>query len=189
MGAFILGRATELERRRFLDGQRALGLSYAHPGMTRAALAPPGYAEDRTDIPLGRGELLFARAKAALAAWRGLQLGWLEALPDAAAIAEGACICVAVRVPGFTVLNACRVLYVLDEANRYGFAYGTLPAHAESGEELFLVERAADGTVWYRIRALSRPSAWYARAAAPLARALQKRFARESAAAMQAAVC
>ena len=33
----------------------------------------------------------------------------------------------------------CRVVYVVDEPDRRGFAYGTLPGHAESGEELFLV--------------------------------------------------
>jgi uncharacterized protein (UPF0548 family) len=33
----------------------------------------------------------------------------------------------------------CRVVYVVDEPGRRGFAYGTLRGHAESGEELFLV--------------------------------------------------
>ena len=33
----------------------------------------------------------------------------------------------------------CRVVYVVDEPDRRGFAYGTLPGHAESGEELFMV--------------------------------------------------
>lgn len=38
-----------------------------------------------------------------------------------------------VRIP-------CRVVYVIDEANRQGFAYGTLDGHPESGEELFYVD-------------------------------------------------
>src|SRR5262245_46391050 len=42
--------------------------------------------------------------------------------------------------------------------NRHGFASGTLPAHAESGEERFIVEwDRADGGVWYDILAFSRP--------------------------------
>jgi uncharacterized protein (UPF0548 family) len=46
-------------------------------------------------------------------------------------------------VPGTDVLAhlgpirvPCRVVYVLDEPERRGFAYGTLPGHPESGEEL-----------------------------------------------------
>ena len=72
---------------------------------------------------------------------------------------------------------------------RYGFAYGTLPEHAESGEERFTVEwHEADDAVWYDIVAFSRPQQLLARLGYPFARRLQKRFARDSAAAMQIAV-
>ena len=57
------------------------------------------------------------------------------------------------------MVNACRVVYVVDEEEpiqRYGFAYGTLPDHAETGEERFLVEwNRASGEVWYDILAFS----------------------------------
>src|SRR5689334_23922816 len=33
----------------------------------------------------------------------------------------------------------------------------TLTPHVESGEEQFLVERLADGSVWYEVAAFSRP--------------------------------
>jgi uncharacterized protein (UPF0548 family) len=72
---------------------------------------------------------------------------------------------------------------------RFGFAYGTLPGHAESGEERFTVAwHEADGAVWYDILAFSRPQQLLARLGYPFARRLQKRFARGSAAAMQRAV-
>jgi len=72
---------------------------------------------------------------------------------------------------------------------RYGFAHGTLPAHAESGEERFLVEwDRADDAVWYDVLAFSRPNLVLARLGYPLTRRTQKRFARESAAAMSKAV-
>jgi uncharacterized protein (UPF0548 family) len=48
--------------------------------------------------------------------------------------------------------------------------------------------READGAVWYDILAFSRPRQLLARLGYPLARRLQKRFARDSAAAMQRAV-
>ncbi len=41
---------------------------------------------------------------------------------------------------------------------RFGFAYGTLPDHAGSGEELFLIEwDRGEGSVWYDVLAFSRP--------------------------------
>ena len=51
-----------------------------------------------------------------------------------------------------------RVVYVVDEPKRKGFAYGTLPGHPEQGEEAFIVEQQDDGSVWLRIRAFSRPA-------------------------------
>lgn len=87
--------------------------------------------------------------------------------------------------------NACRIAYVVDEVGplrRYGFAYGTLPGHAESGEERFLVEwDERDGRVWYDILAFSRPSYRFMWLGYPLVRRLQKRFARDSAEAMKRA--
>src|SRR5262249_20824062 len=69
------------------------------------------------------------------------------------------------------------------QVQRYGFAYGTLPEHAESGEERFTVEwHEADDAVWYDILAFSRPHQLLVRLGYPLARRLQKRFARDSAA-------
>ncbi len=72
---------------------------------------------------------------------------------------------------------------------RYGFAYGTLPDHAETGEERFLVEwDRASGEVWYDILAFSRPHLLLTRLGYPYVRRVQKRFGRESAAAMLKAV-
>lgn len=53
-----------------------------------------------------------------------------------------------------------RVVYVVDEPAKKGFAYGTLPGHPESGEECWIIERTEDGSVWMTIRAFSRPSHW-----------------------------
>ena len=42
------------------------------------------------------------------------------------------------RSLGLWWLNACRIVCVIDEdrpVTGFGFAYGTLPDHAESGEE------------------------------------------------------
>lgn len=92
------------------------------------------------------------------------------------------------RAIGLWWLNACRIVYVVDESGpitRFGFAYGTLPRHVETGEERFLIEwDRAKNCVWYDILAFSRPNHFLTRLGYPLVRRLQKRFARDSATAM-----
>jgi uncharacterized protein (UPF0548 family) len=174
--------------RDFLAAQLKIGLTYPAVG-ARAAVPPGGYVVDRTRIRLGGGAGAFAAAKAALGRWEHFRLGWVEAWPPEAPIQAGEVVAVIARLIGLWWLNACRIVYVVDEqgpVQRYGFAYGTLPENAESGEERFTVEwREADGAVWYDILAFSRPRQLLARLGYPLARRLQKRFARDSAAAMQ----
>jgi len=70
------------------------------------------------------------------------------------------------------------VVYVVDEPDRRGFAYGTLPGHPESGEEAFLIERRADGSVWLRIRAFSRPAHPLLWLGYPVLRAFQEVYTR-----------
>ena len=51
-----------------------------------------------------------------------------------------------------------RVVAVVDEPARCGFAYGTLDGHPVSGEESFVVHRSPDGSVWLTLRSLTRPA-------------------------------
>jgi uncharacterized protein (UPF0548 family) len=74
---------------------------------------------------------------------------------------------------GLMLLIACRVVYVVDEPARRGFAYGTLPDHPEQGEEAFVVTQDDDGLVWFDIKAFSRPGALLVRWAGPVGRAIQ----------------
>ena len=69
----------------------------------------------------------------------------------------------------------CRVVYVLDEPDHRGFAYGTLPGHAETGEELFAVRYdPADDTVYAEVTAFSRHGTWWSRLAGPLTALVQR---------------
>jgi len=66
---------------------------------------------------------------------------------------------------------------------------GSIASHVESGEERFLIEWDGDtGGVWYNILAFSRPNHVLTRLGYPVVRRLQKRFGRDSAAAMFRAV-
>lgn len=78
----------------------------------------------------------------------------------------------------FSVTAPVRVVYVIDETDRIGFAYGTMKGHPASGEESFVVEKHDDDSVWLTIRAFSRPSTWYYRLAWPILRLQQARFTR-----------
>lgn len=177
--------------RRFQEAQEGLRFTYEAVGAT-AGTPPAGYVVDRTRIKLGEGEAVFRSAITALRRWEQFNLGWVEAWPSDTPIQAGEVVAVMGRAIGVWWLNACRVVYVVDEAgpiSKFGFAYGTLPGHVESGEERFLVEwdRGDDG-VWYDILAFSRPNQFSAWLGYPVVRRLQKRFGRDSAASMLRAV-
>jgi uncharacterized protein (UPF0548 family) len=76
----------------------------------------------------------------------------------------------------FKVSAPIRVVYVVEEADRRGFAYGTLEGHPVEGEEAFLVEYRDDGTVWFVVRSFSRPASGFYRLAAPILALVQRSF-------------
>ena len=176
---FLLVKPSPQRIERFLAAQRNRTFSYREVGFSRRG-APPGYNADHNRVRLGEGRAAFARAVEAVRSWKMFEMGWVSVHPAAAPVEPGTTIAVRFRHFGFWSLNACRIVYTVDDEGpvvRFGFAYGTLPDHAERGEERFTVEwHHEDGAVWYDIYAFSRPSHPLARLAFPLARFLQKRF-------------
>ena len=184
---FSLTAPTEDKIRRFISQQKDSSFSY--PDVRASATAvPAGYNVDHNRVQLGRGENTWQRGLGAIRAWRMFSLPWVNLHWQNAPIVVGTDIAVSIHHFGFYSLNACRIVYLVDEegaVKRFGFAYGTLAEHAESGEERFTVEwNRADDTVWYDILAFSRPRQMLARLGYPLSRSLQKRFAEGSKAAM-----
>ena len=84
--------------------------------------------------------------------------------------------------------GTCRIVAVVDEPDRCGFAYGTLPTHPEEGEEAFLVVRYDNGAVRFDVEGVSRPRMPLARLVSPLADRLQDAAVHRYLAAMQRAV-
>ncbi|THG35181.1 DUF1990 domain-containing protein [Glaciibacter flavus] len=80
------------------------------------------------------------------------------------------------RVWGLTFHAPVRVVYVLDEATRTGFGYGTMKGHPESGEEAWVLEHREDDSVWLTIRVFSKPAKLRYRIAAPILRSVQKKY-------------
>ncbi len=187
----LLRRPSTRTIRNFLTDQSKLDFTYLAVGAT-ATEPPVGYVVDHTRIKLGEGEADFAKAKAALERWDQFNLGWVEAWSPEMTIAKGEVIAVIAREFGLWWLNACRIIYVWDEQEpirRFGFAYGTLPDHAGTGEERFLVELdPSTGVVWFDILAFSRPHQFLTKIGYATMRRIQARFGRESSAAMVRAV-
>jgi uncharacterized protein (UPF0548 family) len=169
---------------KFLDQQTMLPFSYKEVGAT-ASGPPAGYAVDRTRASLGHGAQVFERARQGLRRWGQFELGWLSAWPNDTPLEAGRCVAVIAHTFGLWSLSAARIVYVVDEPGRFGFAYGTLPGHVEKGEERFAIEQAAGGEVFYDVLAFSRAQHPLAKIGYPLVRRLQKRFGRDSVAAMR----
>jgi uncharacterized protein (UPF0548 family) len=174
--------------RDFINDRQFLEFSYPEEGATRDGKRPPGYAADRNRIQLGTGEETFEQAKKAVRDWRMFALDWVKLCWPFKKIQPGVMVAVVAQHFGFWSIHAARIVYVIDEPRRFGFAYGTLGDHAEKGEERFLVEWRDDDSVWYEISSFSRPNHWLVWLVYPLARARQGRFARESLRAMLSAI-
>jgi uncharacterized protein (UPF0548 family) len=188
---FRLSAPSDDEIRRFISRQKDSGFSYPEVGASATA-APTGYNVDHNRIRLGKGEDTWQGAANAIRAWKMFSMPWVSLHWPSAPILVGTDVAVSVHHFGFYSLNACRVVYVVDEEGpikRFGFAYGTLAEHAESGEERFTIEwNREDDRVWYDLLAFSRPQQVLARVGYPLSRLLQKRFAAGSKAAMLRAI-
>jgi uncharacterized protein (UPF0548 family) len=170
-----------------LESQGDLGFSYSEVGAT-ATSPPHGYHVDRARFLLGQGPVAFSRGKLAIERWEMFHNGWTHLCWPDAPIQRGTTVAMMARCLGLYSINFCRIVYVIDEPRRFGFAYGTLPDHVETGEERFVVEWLADDTVWYDLFAFSRPRHVLARIANPAVRSLQSKFRRDSGQAMQRAV-
>ena len=175
---------------RFLEAQRDAPFSYDELGATHeGAKAPTGYAVDHNRARLGRGRNTFERAVATLYSWKMFDVGWARLVPADAPVEVGTTVAVVAKHYGFHSLNPCRITYTIEEDEgglvRRGFSYGTLLEHGEKGEERFTVEwRREDDSVFYDLYAFSRPNHFLAKLGYPLARRLQRRFARDSLQAM-----
>jgi uncharacterized protein (UPF0548 family) len=187
---FCLSKPSRESIRVFISAQKDQSFSYTEVGASKERIQT-GYTVDHNRIHLGKGDEVFERAKKAIRQWSMFNMPWVDLCWPDTPIESGATVAVLVSHFGLWSLNACRIVYVVDEhgaLKRYGFSYGTLLEHGEIGEERFTVEQQAkDNSVWYDIYAFSRPK-FVTRLGFPFARALQKRFARDSKLAMLKAV-
>ena len=156
------------------DDALSTGLTYAEVAATRGVM-PGGYKHLERRRVVGQGHEVFERAAEQVMRWEVQRRAGLVVDADAERAAEGVRVTTRLGASRLGVAAPCMVVYTVEEPERRGFAYGTLPGHPEQGEELFLVELHADDSVTLTVRAFSRPALWWTRAAAPATRVVQRR--------------
>lgn len=188
---FLLTKPDEAFIQSFIDQCTDSDYSYVEIGFSSTG-SPAQYNTDHNRIVIGNGLEDFERAKSAIRSWKMFDMSWVELCWPDTPIEAGRNVAVLVNHFGFYSLNACRIVYIIDETDsihRFGFAYGTLTEHGETGEERFSVEfHPETGEVWYDLYAFSKPNHPLAKLGYPVSRMLQKRFAAESKNAMKRVV-
>lgn len=145
-------------------------LTYTHVGATAGEL-PAGYHHVRLSARIGSGRDRFERAAAAVMRY-GMLRGAGLTVTATTEVAEVGTDVLGTLGP---FAAPCRVVYVVDEPNRRGFAYGSLRGHAVSGEEMFGARYdPADDSVYAEVVAFSRPATWWSRLGAPVASMVQR---------------
>lgn len=171
-------------------------VTYEAVGGTRDAdfrdRVPAGFRPIMHRVRIGDGAERWKHATTRVLSWGVQRYAGYEIIrtdaPDAAAVPFGP-DGLPVIMPGDSVVlkiplglirlaAPARVIYVIDEPHRKGFAYGTLAGHPERGEEAFIVEQAADGSVWFELRAFSRPANLFWWLGIPIGRLVEAHYTR-----------
>jgi uncharacterized protein (UPF0548 family) len=134
---------------------------------------PPGFQRKVWERRIDHGDV--ALAAKAVRRWRGHAAAGIAIAPEQPAIVEGQTLALTIPVGPLAVSATCRIVDVVDEDDRFGFTYATLPHHAVDGEESFIVTATPDGEVSVTVTAVWRPATLANHLCPPLTRFLQHR--------------
>jgi uncharacterized protein (UPF0548 family) len=162
-------------------------LTYAPVGATRGEL-PEGFAHLRRRRVVGHGTADFDAAAEAVLHWRAQRVLGVRVEPADQPAREGAEVRVRLGFGPVALSAPARVVYVVDEPRRRGFAYGSLPGHPLRGEEAFVVHLEAGGSVVFTVTAYSRAGSLLTRLAGPVLPLFQRVMARRYLRAIERAV-
>ena len=132
MGLTMLGADAQ-------DRLAAAELTYREVGATAGDL-PDGYQHLTRRVVLGHGHQLFTGAGEAVLQWQVQVRAGLRVSVSSPVATPGATLILGLGIGPVRVKAPGRVVYVVDEPRRRGFAYGTLSGHPESGEEAFVID-------------------------------------------------
>jgi uncharacterized protein (UPF0548 family) len=179
----VLSGRGELAR---YERARDAALSYPEVGASRGpvfdepgAELPAGYHVVHRRVRVGLGDEAFAEARAVVLGWGMQRKVGASVYPTDATPTDGQTVLVTTRIGPVPITAPCRVVWTVDEPDRVGFGYGTLPGHPVRGEEAFVVTRNSAGAsespaVWATVLAFSRPATWYTRLGGPVGRLVQR---------------
>lgn len=156
---------------RLVADLRETAFTYDEAGATAEHDLPSGYNHLERTRELSQGT--FDAAAERLMTWRIHEAAGLSVAASSQRVEPDAVVEMFVGPRWLSIRAVCRVVYVIDEPGRVGFAYGTLPGHAESGEESFIIERHGDA-VRFVVRAFSNPATRLARFGGPATSAAQR---------------
>ena len=159
------GQVVNLLSRDETDVLTTAPFTYAEVGATRSDVLPSGSKHLERWRNLLPSE--FESAAARLMTWRIHEAAGLRVSASSQRVETDAVVEMFLGPRWARIRAICRVVYVIDEPDRVGFAYGTLPGHAESGEESFVLDRR-DGQSCFTVRAFSKPASLLSRMGGPL---------------------
>ncbi|RAX48993.1 DUF1990 domain-containing protein [Arthrobacter sp. AQ5-05] len=120
-------------------------------------LWPPSdgkYRRSEASSVIGTGDQVWERSIAEVLRW-GVKTASGFTVGSSATVRAGDRVEVTARLFGVGIIEPVEVVAVVDEPDRVGFSYRTLPGHPVSGEEAFMVSRHGD-EVRLTVRSLTR---------------------------------
>lgn len=114
----------------------------------------PGYRRSEVSAVVGSGDATWERAARDVLRWR-VKTASGFAVDSTGPASPGDRVIVTARLFGVTVVEPVEVVAMVEEPDRVGFAYRTLPGHPVSGEEAFIVHRHGE-EVRLTVRSLTR---------------------------------
>jgi uncharacterized protein (UPF0548 family) len=174
-------------------GLAGRGWSYGPVGVTSPADARwtsrgEGRRAFERTVRVGEGPEVWAAAAATVLEWGVKTRSGFAVQPAAGAAARvtpGSDYWLVAVVGPFAVREPVRVVAVVDQPDRCGFAYGTLEGHPVAGEEAFVVSRTPDGGVHLTLRSSTGPSGGIWRPLFPVLLVAQRWYRRRYVRALQ----
>ncbi|MFJ6416616.1 DUF1990 family protein [Paeniglutamicibacter sp. NPDC091659] len=168
------GPAELAARRRLFRLGVLSDLSYPEVGMTERDEFPEGYSHLHLRERVGEGQDAFDALAEGILTWQLQGRSGLRTRPDTPRVQLGSRVELGFGLGPARITAPCRVVRLIDEATRSGFAYGTLAGHPETGEESFAAVLNEDGSVYLEIKAASKHANRFYRLVSPVAEAAQR---------------
>ena len=169
-----VGRRTVEELEALHRTASAADLTYMHVGSSLRSDPRPGGQLRRCTEHLGTGDPTFRAGCDGLRRWAAQTAFGARVHPSDAPIQTGTTLLVMVSLGPFEVVAPNRIVEVVDKRGAFGFAYGTLPGHPETGEESFVVRMDDTGSVSASVTIDAEPATWLIGLADPIVRAVQE---------------